>query len=87
MSADPVALGRAAGLGRGAALTLGVAASTAASAWLVGRGVIAVAGDRQAPWILGRAAGLTSYLLLVGLVAFGLVLSHPWRSRLTRRTG
>ncbi len=70
-------------IGRGVLLTLGVAVSTAVTAWMIGRGVLAVAGNKQAPWILGRAAGVTSYLLLVGLVGFGLVLSHPWRSRVT----
>jgi hypothetical protein len=35
-------------------------------------------------WVVGRAAGLTSYVLLVGLVSMGLVLSHPWRVRLRR---
>jgi hypothetical protein len=49
------------------------------SAWLVGRAVEAVAGDRNALWILGRASGLTSYLLLTALVTLGLVLSHPGR--------
>ena len=74
---------RAVAIGRGTALTLGVALSTTVTAWLIGRGVMNVAGNQQAPWILGRAAGFTSYLLLVGLVGFGLVLSHPWRSRVT----
>jgi hypothetical protein len=67
-----------------AALLVGITVSAALSAWLIGRGIVAVAGNRQGPWILGRAAGVTSYLLLVTLVAFGLVLSHPWRTRLTR---
>ena len=65
-------------------LVLTVTVSAALSAWLIGRGVLAVAGNRSAPWILGRAAGITSYLLLVLLVAMGLVLSHPWRTRLAR---
>lgn len=43
----------------------------------VGRAVVAVAGDPKAPWILGRAAGLTAYALLVALVCSGLVLAHP----------
>jgi hypothetical protein len=43
-----------------------------------------VSGDRNAPWILGRAAGLSSYVLLVLLVAMGLVLSHPGRVRIRR---
>jgi hypothetical protein len=58
-----------------------VAASAGVSAWLIGRAVVGVRGNRQAPWILGRAAGVTTYLLLVALVAMGLVLSHPWRTR------
>jgi predicted ferric reductase len=64
-------------------LVIGVTASAALSAWLIGRGVVAVAGNQQAPWILGRAAGVTSYLLLLALVALGLLLSHPWRARVT----
>jgi hypothetical protein len=75
---------RARGALAAAALIAGVTASATISAWLVGRGVVAAAGDRQAPWILGRAAGVTSYLLLVVLVAMGLVLSHPWRTRIKR---
>ena len=35
-------------------------------------------------WELARASGVTSYLLLVALVATGLVLSHPWATRLRR---
>jgi hypothetical protein len=65
-------------------LTVGVTVSAALSAWLVGRAFSTVAGDRQEPWILGRAAGVTSYVLLVALVAMGLVLSHPWRNRVAR---
>jgi hypothetical protein len=59
-----------------------VAASAGVSAWLVGWAVLGVRGNMQAPWILGRAAGVTTYLLLVALVAMGLVLSHPWRTRI-----
>ena len=40
----------------GAGLIAGITASAALSAWLVGRGVDAVAGNRNALWILGRAA-------------------------------
>lgn len=63
------------------ALAVVVAASAGLSAWLVGRAFLGVSGNKQAPWILGRAAGVTTYLLLVALVAMGLVLSHPWRTR------
>jgi hypothetical protein len=41
-----------------------------------------VAGNRMAPWIIGRASGVCAYLLLVGLVLLGLVLAHPARARL-----
>lgn len=51
---------------------------------LIGGAVNTVAGDRMAPWILGRAAGLTAYLLLLTVVSLGLVLSHPGRARLRR---
>lgn len=40
-----------------------------------------VRGDRMAPWILGRATGVTAYLLLVALVLLGITLSHPGRAR------
>jgi hypothetical protein len=62
---------------RRSALVVTVAASAAATSALVGAAVSAVAGDEKALWLLGRAAGITSYLLIVGLVSFGLILSHP----------
>jgi hypothetical protein len=70
-------------LGR-VAVVMAVTASAGLSAWLVGRAFAGVSGNRNAPWILGRAAGITSYVLLVALVALGLVLSHPWRTRIAR---
>jgi len=39
-----------------------------------------VRGDRMAPWILGRATGITAYLLLFALVMLGISLSHPNRA-------
>ncbi|HET7900990.1 MAG TPA: hypothetical protein VFL59_07355 [Candidatus Nanopelagicales bacterium] len=68
----------------GSGLVVLVTASAAATAFLVGRAVAGIAGDRMAPWILGRAAGITSYLLLVGLCLLGLVLSHPRRAQWRR---
>lgn len=73
---------RAAASGTG--LVVLVAASAVITSWIVGRAVLAVAGDRMAPWILGRAAGITSYLLLVALSLLGLLLSHPGRARWRR---
>lgn len=73
--------------GRRALLTVGlVTLGCGTSAWLTGRAVGSVAGDRNAPWILGRASGVTGYLLLVALVALGLMLSHPRRVHWHRPT-
>lgn len=66
------------------AIVLVTGASSAASAYFLGLAARSVSGDRNAPWIIGRAAGVTSYLLMVGLVVMGLVLSHPWRTRVAR---
>ncbi len=65
-------------------LILAVMASAGVTGALIGLTARSVAGNRMAPWIVGRAAGVTSYLLLVALVLIGLLLSHPWRSRLRR---
>jgi hypothetical protein len=67
-----------------ALVILGCALSAAVTGVLVGRTTQSVAGDRNAPWIVGRAAGLSAYMLLVLLVAMGLVLSHPGRTRIRR---
>ena len=67
-----------------AGLVLLVTVSAVVTSWLIGTAVSAIAGDRMAPWILGRAAGITSYLLLVALVLMGLALSHPGRARWRR---
>ncbi|OZB80347.1 MAG: hypothetical protein B7X41_18035 [Microbacterium sp. 14-71-5] len=61
-----------------AVLVLATAASVAAAGQLV----LAAAGGRMAPWVLGRAAGLTSYVLLLALVSTGTVLAHPWARHL-----
>ncbi len=73
---------RTAGLGAG--LVVLVTGSAALTSWCIGVAIGSVAGDRMAPWILARAAGITSYLLLVALTLFGLVLSHPYRARWRR---
>ena len=65
--------------------TIGMLAA-GASSWLVARGVLALSREPMGPWLLARAGGLTSYLLLVTLVCTGLVLAHPWRTRITRPT-
>lgn len=59
-------------------LTLSAVGSVTAVAWLVRD---ALGGDKVA-WVLGRASGLTSYVLLVALVCTGLVLAHPWARHL-----
>lgn len=69
---------------RAAGLALLITTSAAVTSWLIGVAVARVSTSREAPWIVGRAAGTTAYLLLVALVALGLVLSHPWRTRIRR---
>lgn len=59
-------------------LTLAGSASVATAAWLV---MDAMQGT-AVHWVLGRAAGVTSYVLLLLLVATGLVLAHPWARHL-----
>jgi len=56
---------------------LSFTATVGALAWIMRT----VAGNRMAPWILGRASGILAYSLLVVLTGSGLLLSHPWRSR------
>ncbi len=83
----PVALGLGTGL-----FVVATAVSLAAAGWLV----VDASGGKMAHWVLGRAAGLTSYVLLLALVSTGLVLAHPWsrylrlpspRTRLTLHAG
>lgn len=62
--------------------TLAAMASAGVSAWLLGRAVHRVSGNRLEPWIVGRAAGITAYLLFVATVLMGLVLAHPWRAKI-----
>ncbi len=69
---------------RGSVTVVVIGASSAAAAALVGAAVSSVAGDSKAHWLLGRAAGISSYLLMVALVSFGLLLSHPVAGRLQR---
>lgn len=64
------------GVGRLITLVAGAGAVGMTAGWVVNR----VSGDRMAPWILGRASGICAYLMLVGLVLFGLSLSHPRRA-------
>ena len=68
------------GVGLVAAVTLSAVVTSA----LIGLAVSSVATDRMAPWIIGRAAGITSYLLVLALVILGLLLSHPRRAQWSR---
>jgi hypothetical protein len=69
---------------RATGFALAATASVGATGVLVGAAAGSVRGNRMAPWIIGRAAGVSAYLLLVALVLLGLLLSHPWRARLRR---
>lgn len=84
MSAEGVAGGFLRGFVRVTGTVLALAVAGASTAWLLGRAAQVVAGERQAPWIVGRASGITAYLLLLLVVVLGLVLSHPWRTRFRR---
>lgn len=61
-------------------LVLAGAATVGAVARLVAS---TLSGDAPT-WVLGRAGGVASYLLLVALVSTGLVLAHPWARHLRR---
>jgi hypothetical protein len=45
-----------------------------------------VHGKAPVAWVLGRASGVTSYVLLLTLVTTGLILSHPWSRGIRRPT-
>lgn len=47
--------------------------------WAMVRVVLA---GQMGTWVLGRAAGVTSYVMMLVLVITGLVLSHPWARHL-----
>lgn len=64
--------------------TAALVVATAVSLVAVGRLVLDAAGGRTAHWVLGRAAGLTSYVLLLLLVSTGILLAHPWARHLRR---
>ncbi len=76
--------GRAIRVGRVAARSLVAAASLGLAGWLIARTGQHLAGNKMAPWILGRATGVCAYLLFAALVLLGLLLSHPWRARVSR---
>ncbi len=78
MAANSIGFGPA----RTLAVVVSVTVSSAVTAWLVGSAVSSVAGNKMAPWLLGRAAGISAYLLIVALVIMGLLLSHPAGARL-----
>jgi hypothetical protein len=69
---------------RTAGVALAGTLSVGSAGVLVGIAGGSVSHNRMAPWIIGRAAGISAYLLLVALVLVGLLLSHPWRTRLRR---
>jgi len=69
---------------RGLLVVVGVSLSVTTTAFLIGRVAQSVSKNQMAPWILGRAAGVTSYLLLVLLVLAGLGLSRSRPGRLAR---
>ncbi|MCW2494702.1 hypothetical protein [Jatrophihabitans sp.] len=69
---------------------LGIVGAGALSAGIsgvaIGLAARSVARNRMAPWIIGRASGITSYLLIVALVLLGLVLARTSKTGSARRT-
>ncbi len=51
--------------------------------YLLARLALPVVHDRNFPWIVARACGLSAYVALLLLVALGIWLHHPWRLRLS----
>src|SRR5450756_679624 len=70
-------------LGR-AGIGLGVLAAGVSGAVATRLALDALQGRDGVSWVLGRASGLPSSLLLVTLVTTGLLLSHPWSRRFRR---
>jgi hypothetical protein len=67
-----------------AALALGVSVS-AVMTFRVVSGIIDTLGQSSmAPWMLGRASGFTSYVLMMALVLMGLLMSHPGANHVRR---
>jgi hypothetical protein len=71
-------------LATGAALAVGALASIVTTVWMVAGIAEQLRGSSSAPWILARASGFTSYVLMMALVLMGLLLSHPAGVRIRR---
>lgn len=67
--------------GAGFASVLVVLAVSIPTGYLVVHGAEPMTQNRYFPWIVGRSLGLAAYVTLTTLVALGLWLRHPWRSR------
>src|SRR6476661_4262087 len=60
----------------------GAAACVVTSLWVYVGISDRLRGNEAAPWMLARASGFTSYLLMMSLVLVGLLLAHPGATRL-----
>jgi len=83
-------VGERRGVVRGPARSIGVVTaltlSASATGVIIGSVARSLAHNRMAPWILARAAGITSYFLLLALVLLGMSLSAASRDRRRRTT-
>jgi len=68
----------------GVGVAVGVVASAVAGGVSARLVLDALTGADTVSWVLGRASGLASYVLLATLVVTGLLLAHPWTRRLRR---
>lgn len=67
-------------IGRGLAVGLGVGISAGITGALLGLAWVALTQADMGTWVLARAAGLVSYLLLTAVTMLGLVMASPPRS-------
>ncbi|WP_372593448.1 ferric reductase-like transmembrane domain-containing protein [Actinotalea sp.] len=65
-----------------ATATVLLAVATAASLGAAALLVLDATSGEAVTWVLGRAGGLASYVLLLALVVTGLVQAHPWSRHL-----
>jgi DMSO/TMAO reductase YedYZ heme-binding membrane subunit len=69
---------------RAGTLVAAITLSAGITGLIVGSAAQQIAGRHLAVWVVGRASAMCAYVLLVALVLMGLLLSHPWRSRVRR---
>ena len=65
-------------------LLIGFVASVVTTGWLLTGTVHTLHGNPSGAWMVARASGITSYLLMTALVVMGMHLSHPGATQVRR---